>query len=59
MSTSSLTNAATNSNDVSNCTRQKAKGYFLDKEIMLAALRDQARYKLRTMIYSLKYYSTQ
>ena len=46
MSTSSLVNFATNSNDISNWTKHKAR--------VIPTLRDQTRDKLRAMIYSLK-----
>ena len=50
----SLTNFATNNNDVSNWTMQKLKKATIpEKEIMMDALRDEIRDKLRAMIYSL------
>ena len=55
MSAASLTNFATNNNDVSNWTMQKLKKANIpEKEIMMDALRDEIRDKLRAMIYSLK-----
>ena len=54
-----MTNYATDSNDVSNCTMQKVKKATIKRKKMIAVLRDQARYKLRAIIYSLKNYSTQ
>ena len=51
----SLTNFATNNNDVSNWTIQKLKKATIpEKEIMIDALRDETRDKLRAIIYSLK-----
>ena len=55
MSAASLTNFATNNNDVSNWTMQKLKKTTIpEKEIMIDALRDETRDKLQAMIYSLK-----
>ena len=56
VSAASLTNFATNNNDVSNWTMQKAKKATIsEKEIMIDALRDQTRDKLRAMMYALKH----
>ena len=55
MSATSLTNFASNNNDVSNWTMQKLKKTTIpEKEIMIDALRDETRDKLQAMIYSLK-----
>ena len=55
MSAASLIDFATNNNDVSNWTIQKAKkATILAKEIMIDALRGKIRDKLRAMIYLLK-----
>ena len=60
MSAASLINFATNNNDVSNWTIQKAKiATISEKEIMIVALRDKSRDKLRSIIYLLTNYSTQ
>ena len=60
MSAASLINFATNNNDVSNWTIQKSKKIIIsEKEIMIVALRDTIRDKLRAIIYLLKNYSTQ
>ena len=51
----SLTNFATNNNDVSNWTIRKLKKATIpEKEIMIDALRDETRDKLRAIIYSLQ-----
>ena len=55
MSAASLINFATNNNDVSNWIIRKSKKTTIsEKEIMIDALRDDTRDKLRAMIYSLK-----
>ena len=55
-----MINFATNNNDVSNWTIQKSKKIIIsEKEIMIVALRDTIRDKLRAIIYLLKNYSTQ
>ena len=60
MSTASLIDFATNNNDVSNWTIQKAKkATILAKEIMIDALRGKIRDTLRAIIYLLNNYFTQ
>ena len=55
MCAASLINFTTNNNYVSNWTVQKAKKATIsEKEIMIDALRDKIRDKLRAMIYLLK-----
>ena len=60
MSAASLINFATNNNDVSNWTIQKAKKATIsEKEIMIVARRDKIRDTLRAIIYLLNNYFTQ
>ena len=55
MSATSLTNFATNNNDVINWAVQKIKKATIsEKGIGIDALRDQIRDKLRVIIYSLE-----
>ena len=54
MSAASLINFATNNNNVSNWTIQKAKKATIsEKEIMIVARRDKIRDTLRAIIYLL------
>jgi len=60
VSAASLINFATNNNDVSNWTIQKAKKATIsEKEIMIVARRDKIRDTLRAIIYLLNNYFTQ
>ena len=59
MNVVSLTSFATNSNNVSNWTIQKAKKASILEIRIITVLSNQTHNKLRAMIYSLKYYSTQ
>ena len=55
-----MINFATNNNDVSNWTIQKAKKATIsEKEIIIVASRDKIRDKSRAIISLLKNYSTQ
>ena len=55
-----MINFATNNNDVSNWTIQKAKKATIsEKEIMIVARRDKIRDTLRAIIYLLNNYFTQ